>query len=202
MLTVQEIASSIVAREGGFVNDPDDPGGATNFGVTLQTMRRLGLDLDGDGDVGVDDLRELTRAQAVDIFVRHYYAEPGIDKLPEPLQPSVFDMYVNAGANAVRLLQRLVTPWVLSAPMTASSGRIPLLRSAPPMPARRITSLMPMALNGATITIVSPTGARPRANTHAAQWRQGRLDTPCRGIHRPALSPDRGEHRQRVAKWG
>lgn len=109
MLSVQEIASSIVAREGGFVNDPDDPGGATNFGVTLQTMRRLGLDLNGDGDVGVDDLRELTRAQAVDIFVRHYYAQPGIDRLPEPLQPSVFDMYVNAGANAVRLLQRLVT---------------------------------------------------------------------------------------------
>ena len=51
MKTVQQIAMEIVAREGGYVNDPDDPGGATNFGVTIHTMRRLGLDLDGDGDI-------------------------------------------------------------------------------------------------------------------------------------------------------
>jgi lysozyme family protein len=49
MQTVREIASAIVAREGGFVNDPDDPGGATKFGVTIHTMRRLGLDLTGMG---------------------------------------------------------------------------------------------------------------------------------------------------------
>ena len=48
---VRRIAKEIVAREGGYVNDPDDPGGATNFGVTLGTMQRLGLDLDGDGDL-------------------------------------------------------------------------------------------------------------------------------------------------------
>ncbi len=37
MKTVQELAEDIVAREGGFVNDPDDPGGATNHGVTHRT---------------------------------------------------------------------------------------------------------------------------------------------------------------------
>ena len=46
MQTVRQIAHAIVAREGGFVNDPDDPGGATNHGVTIHTMRRLGIDLD------------------------------------------------------------------------------------------------------------------------------------------------------------
>ncbi len=46
MQTVRDIAEEIVAREGGYVNDPDDPGGATNFGVTIHTMRRWGLDLD------------------------------------------------------------------------------------------------------------------------------------------------------------
>ena len=39
MYSVKDIARDIVAREGGFVNDPDDPGGATNFGVTIHTMR-------------------------------------------------------------------------------------------------------------------------------------------------------------------
>ena len=39
----------------------------------------------------------LTRAQAVEIFVEHYFRRPGIAALPEALQASVFDMYVNAG---------------------------------------------------------------------------------------------------------
>lgn len=108
MQTVSEIAKEILAREGGFVNDPDDPGGATNHGVTIHTMRRLGLDLDRDGDVDVADVRRLSRAQAQDIFIDHYYHRPGIARLPQVLQASVFDMYVNAGANAVKILQRLL----------------------------------------------------------------------------------------------
>lgn len=108
MKTVADIAEEIVAREGGFVNDPDDPGGATNFGVTIHTMRRLGLDLDRDGDVDLRDVRQLSRAQAVEIFIQHYFHAPRIDMLPEAVQPSVFDMYVNAGSNAVRILQRLL----------------------------------------------------------------------------------------------
>ena len=108
MQSVQDIAREIVAREGGYVNDPDDPGGATNYGVTIHTLRRLGLDLDRDGDVDISDLRRLTRAQAEDIFVEHYFQRPRIATLPAPLQASVFDMYVNAGANAVKILQRLL----------------------------------------------------------------------------------------------
>lgn len=108
MKTVDDIATEIVAREGGFVDDPDDPGGVTNYGVTLATLRRLGIDLDGDGQVGRSDLRRLTPAQAADIFVEHYFRRPGLDRLPEALQASVFDMQVNAGAAAIRILQRLL----------------------------------------------------------------------------------------------
>jgi lysozyme family protein len=108
MQTVQQIAEEIVRREGGFVDDPDDPGGATNFGVTIHTMRRLGLDLTRDGVVNAADVRALSRAQAVDIVVQHYFEKPRIDALPEALQSSVFDMYVNAGAQAVRILQSLL----------------------------------------------------------------------------------------------
>lgn len=108
MQSVRAIAEKIVVREGGYVNDPDDPGGATNFGVTIQTMRALGLDLDGDGDVDVADVRTLSRTHAVDIFVEHYFTRPRIVRLPEVLQASVFDMYVNSGSNAVKILQRLL----------------------------------------------------------------------------------------------
>ncbi|MBC7143550.1 MAG: peptidoglycan-binding protein, partial [Rhodobacteraceae bacterium] len=108
MQTVTDIARDIVAREGGYVNDPDDPGGATKYGVTIHTMRRLGLDLTGDGRVSEADIRRLTRDKAEEIFVDHYYRRPRIAELPEALQPSVFDMYVNAGSNAVKILQRLL----------------------------------------------------------------------------------------------
>ena len=108
MPTVSAIADAIIAREGGYVNDPDDPGGATKYGVTVHTMRRLGLDLTGDGQVTAADVQRLTRERARAIFLREYYRRPGIDRLPSPLQASVFDMQVNAGGQAVRLLQRLV----------------------------------------------------------------------------------------------
>ncbi len=108
MRSVRQLAEEIVAREGGFVNDPDDPGGATNFGVTIHTMRRLGLDLDGNGIIDTADVRALTRERAVDIFIEQYYHRTGIARLPEVLRPSVFDMQVNAGANAVRILQTLL----------------------------------------------------------------------------------------------
>ena len=95
-------------REGGYVNNPDYPSGATNFGETIHTMRRLGLDLDHDGDVDKHDVKMLSRAQAVDIFIKHYFEVPLIAQLPRPLHATVFDIYVTAGGNAVRILQRLL----------------------------------------------------------------------------------------------
>lgn len=106
---VRALAQEIVQREGGYVNDPSDPGGATNHGVTIHTMRRLGLDLTGDARITSADVKRLTRAQAIDIFITHYFEEPKISRLPDPLQASVFDMYVNAGSNAVKILQRLIS---------------------------------------------------------------------------------------------
>ncbi|MEE4187894.1 MAG: holin-associated N-acetylmuramidase [Roseobacter sp.] len=108
MHSVRQIAKEIVLREGGFVNDPDDPGGATNFGVTIHTMRSLGLDLDRDGSVTVKDVRALTRGQAIEIFEKHYFEKPLIALLPDALHATVFDMYVNAGSNAIKILQRLL----------------------------------------------------------------------------------------------
>jgi lysozyme family protein len=101
MPNVREIAVEIVAREGGF--------GATNHGVTIHTLRRLGIDVNRDTRIDVADVKALTRAQAVEIYLEHYYTRPGISALPEALQASVFDMYVNAGGNAVKILQRLLT---------------------------------------------------------------------------------------------
>lgn len=108
MQSIRHMAQSIVAREGGYVNDSDDPGGATNFGVTIGTMRQLGLDLDKDGQITPRDVRALSRDRAVDIYLDRYFHAPRIAELPEILWETVFDMQVNAGANAVKILQRLL----------------------------------------------------------------------------------------------
>ncbi|AZQ67253.1 peptidoglycan-binding protein [Silicimonas algicola] len=108
MRRVEQIADEIIAREGGYVNDPDDPGGATKHGVTIGTLQRLGLDLTGDGRVDVNDVRRVTPAEARRIFVEDYFRKPRLDRLPEALQAQMFDMQVNAGAEAVRILRRLL----------------------------------------------------------------------------------------------
>ncbi|MEM1235424.1 MAG: holin-associated N-acetylmuramidase [Pseudomonadota bacterium] len=130
MQDVRQIAEEIVAREGGYVNDPDDPGGATKHGVTIHTMRRLGLDLDGDGAVTSADVRRLSQAQAVDIFLEHYFHAPRIADLPTPLQASVFDMQVNAGANAIKILQRLLNRMGFSVAVDGALGTQTLAAAA------------------------------------------------------------------------
>jgi lysozyme family protein len=115
------MAQAIVSREGGYVNDPDDPGGATNYGVTIGTLRQLGLDLDRDGSITTADVRALSRDRAVDIYLDRYFHGPRIAELPEILWETVFDMQVNAGNNAIKILQRLLTRMGLP---TAADGVI------------------------------------------------------------------------------
>ena len=103
MQHINDIAQEILKAEGGFVNDPDDPGGPTNYGVTL---KRLGHDLNKDGRVDIADLKQLSATQAVQIFIQDYFYKPRIDQLPHMHHAPVFDMYVNAGSHAVKVLQR------------------------------------------------------------------------------------------------
>lgn len=106
--SIQSIADEIIAREGGFVNDPDDPGGATQYGVSLRALRGLGRDINGDGAIDVDDIRSLSRADARDLFILHYFQRPKIAALPDTLHPVMFDAHVHMGRQSVVILQRLL----------------------------------------------------------------------------------------------
>lgn len=106
-------------HEGGFVDHPDDPGGATNWGFSLRSLRALegsnlaAWDFDRDGDVDADDMKLLTIDQAVDLYRRHFWYDE-LDKLPQAVAFKVFDMGVNLGVRqSARILQRataLFTP--------------------------------------------------------------------------------------------
>lgn len=104
MHSVSSIADSILDREGGYVNDPADPGGPTNFGVTLGTLRIYR----GNPGLGARDVQALKRLEAKAILIERHFAKPRLSHLPEILHATVFDMHVNAGAQAVRILQQLL----------------------------------------------------------------------------------------------
>jgi lysozyme family protein len=100
----------ILGVEGGNVNDPDDHGGKTNFGISdLRDGKEDGLidiNLDGIGDV---DPENLTRDQAIVIFFTDYWLANKCDQLPEPIALIIFDIAVNqSAAFARKSLQRII----------------------------------------------------------------------------------------------
>lgn len=203
MQSVQEIAHEIVAREGGYVNDPDDPGGATKYGVTLGTMRRLGLDLDGDGRITPADVKALRRGQAVEIFIEHYFERPGIAGLPETLQPTVFDMYVNAGANAVRILQRLLTRMGFACAVDGAIG--PQTRAAAALAAAKAPDHLADAYGIARRSYYYRLADRRPASRKYARRRDGGKGGWIVRAERfidPKYHLTEAEHRARVAQWG
>ena len=198
----RQIAAEIVAREGGYVDDPDDPGGATNHGVTLGTLRRLGRDLTGDGRVTAADVRALTPAQAIEIYLEHYFRGPGIDGLPEPLQASVFDMQVNAGANAIKLLQALFRKIGLDVAVDGAIG--PQTRAA----AARAMAMAPDHLVDAygierRNYYYRVADARPRSRKFARRRDGGKGGWIRRAeaFIAPRYHLTEAEHRERTSRW-
>lgn len=123
MKTVDQLIDDVLRHEGGFVNDPDDPGGATNFGITRATLE------DWRGrDVSPAEVESMGIAEARAIYRDRYYLKPRIDLLPAELQPSVFDFHVNAGGNAIRCLQRVLNE--VAGPVTVDGGLGPQSASA------------------------------------------------------------------------
>ncbi|MEO1455116.1 MAG: holin-associated N-acetylmuramidase [Pseudomonadota bacterium] len=118
MQTVSDIADGILAREGGYVNDPADPGGPTNFGVTLGTLRRYRR----NPGLGAADVKALNRGEAKAILIERHFTRPRLRHLPGVLHATVFDMHVNAGTHAVRILQRLLRD--MGTPALAVDGAI------------------------------------------------------------------------------
>lgn len=92
--------------EGGYVDDPNDPGGATNKGITLATFKRWRAS-QGQPEPTKDDLRALTDAEANQIYLEWYWRASGADQLPWPLCLAHFDTAVNAGTGrAKEMLER------------------------------------------------------------------------------------------------
>ena len=108
MADFQRFLPTLLAFEGGFVDDPVDPGGATNKGITMGTFRQYARRILGI-EPTLANLKALTDAQAGRIYKPLYWdAIRGDDIALQELANIVFDFQVNAGANAAKLLQRVL----------------------------------------------------------------------------------------------
>lgn len=86
------LVAIILKHEGGYVNDPSDPGGETNFGISKRAYPNL-------------DIKNLTREQAKEIYKRDYYDRLGVGELSDlRLAYHYFDMGVNAGVGRAKQL--------------------------------------------------------------------------------------------------
>lgn len=88
----------VLKNEGGYVNNPYDPGGETNMGICKRNYPDL-------------DIKNLTRNQAILIYFTDYWSKMNLHNIiDEPLILELFDMGVNAGIRtAIKMVQRLVS---------------------------------------------------------------------------------------------
>ena len=97
----ERIINAIIDVEGGYVNDPNDSGGETNFGITVQVARANGY---------TGDMRDMPREVAFDIYAAKYWDAVRADELvelSEIVADEVVDTAVNMGAGrAIKFLQR------------------------------------------------------------------------------------------------
>jgi len=94
----------LLKHEGGFVNHPRDPGGATNLGVTKKVYESwVGR------DVTIEEMKELTHEDVAPIYKKNYWDRCRCDDLDSGLDWAVFDWAVNSGTGrAAKALQRQV----------------------------------------------------------------------------------------------
>jgi lysozyme family protein len=94
----------VLKHEGGYTNHPSDPGGPTNFGITIHGYRRY---IKANGNAA--DVRAMTLADAAKIYRARYWHALRCDELPAGLDYAVFDYGVNSGTGrAARVMQRLL----------------------------------------------------------------------------------------------
>jgi len=110
MRPFEDFVKVILKHEGGYVDHPNDPGGATKYGISLRFLKSNGIDINVDGRIDKKDIVELTIDEAVQIYRSFFWDKMRLDGISnELLKLHLFDMGVNAGTKtAIKILQRMI----------------------------------------------------------------------------------------------
>lgn len=108
MADVNKLRPFILKWEGGFVNDPDDLGGATNKGVTLNTFRYY-RNLKGLPEPTVEGLKNISDAEWTEIFKKLYWDRWKADKIEnQSIANILVDFVWLSGTNGIKRPQRVL----------------------------------------------------------------------------------------------
>lgn len=122
MARFEDAIRYVMVNEGGYVDHPSDPGGVTNYGISLRYLKGYGEhgDLDGDGDIDADDVRIVTYDQACEFFRRDFWDRLPLDEVrSQAVATRVLDMAVNMGPRAaVKILQKAANAFAKEAELT------------------------------------------------------------------------------------
>jgi len=156
--------------------------------------------------VDAADVKALPETQAVDIFLEYYFARPGIARLPEVIQASVFDMYVNAGSRAVKILQDVINTIALEGVVLTVDGAIgPQTVGAVTRAAAALGVYLVDAYGIARREFYYNLADRRPALRKFATRRDGGKGgwiARAEGFIRPRYHLTDAAHRARVAEWG
>lgn len=104
--TYDEALRRLLVHEGGYTNHPADPGGPTNFGITIYDYRKY-----VKADATAADVRAMSVDDAKHIYRTKYWVANGLncDDLPPGVDYSIFDYRVNSGiGRADKVLRRVL----------------------------------------------------------------------------------------------
>lgn len=127
-MNLTQALKHLLGNEGGYVDHPKDPGGATNYGITQRVARAHGYQ---------GDMRNFPLSMALGIYEADYWKPIKADQLPESLRFHVFDAAVNSGpSQAIKWLQRaagvaddgIIGPRTLSAASLVSPAKYSAIR--------------------------------------------------------------------------
>jgi len=108
MFNIDKEIDSIIKIEGGFVDHPNDKGGATNYGITAKTYARF-LGVESDYIYLTHLIKAMPKQTAFLIYKQNYYYDTGVDLMPPKLQAQMLDISINSGSNrAYKLLQQSI----------------------------------------------------------------------------------------------
>jgi lysozyme family protein len=98
----------ILMHEGGLIDNKADPGGITNYGISLRYLKSQGIDIDGNGDSDSDDIKHLDKDEAKSIYKREWWDKYKYNEIESVIiATKIFDMAVNMGAiTAHKLVQK------------------------------------------------------------------------------------------------
>lgn len=93
----------VLKHEGGFIDHKSDPGGATNYGISLrylQSQKIIDADLDGDNDIDKEDVKILTPDQASLLYRKEFWDKNNVEPInSQRVANMFFGLCVNMGHN-------------------------------------------------------------------------------------------------------